>query len=546
MKKNKKIAWFGFLFAVLLLSVSFQSFAAGRFIRDYEIVDSNIEVYCCGVEQEGLWSIKAGKEQIRAEVKEDRMPVTVYCLVDVSGSMDDAQMDQTRRILSSISAAMSPEDNMVIGTLGNTVEAGGLLKTEEERLQAILALVQGSEDTNLYAGIVESLDELKKRLVYHRASSLLILSDGEDDQASGYTEEEAEEAVLNSGIPVFTAAILRENPSEEQIENGKLLGSFARNSTGGEHYAPLLENISPEETGSRIWNEMQKNLTLTADLSKAALDLRGETLLFTVNYEDGEIRLQDSVRIYTDELPAFDQETEAGTETQSESETEAGTETQSESETEAGTETQSESKAEAGTETQSESETEAGTEVQSESEKEVFTEGQRELESEPSGRRFLWPLLAGAAVILLILCAAIGKNRKKRRKKGCFIPGRQEERKEEEKEKISCEVRFTAIKQSGKVYSVTLQQGEIFTVGRSREAQVMLDSQDRKISGVHCRIKWEKGKLYAEDLKSTNGTFLNGIPISGKGWVHVPDGDSLRIGLYEYRVRIRNQEKRKG
>lgn len=544
MGKYKKIVRCCLLLAAVFLAVPFRSFAAESFIRGYAAVDANLELYCCGVEKEGLWSVTALGKQIYAEPAKERIPVTVYCLADVSGSMDDGQMDQIRRILGMVSASMEPEDNMVIGTLGNAVNTSGLLETEEERQKAIETLVQGNEDTNLYAGIAESLSELKNSSLYHEASFLLILSDGEDDQASGYTIEEAEKAVADSCIPVITAAILRENPTEEQIENGKLLGSFARNSIGGEHYAPLLSEESAEEIGEAIWNQMEKNVTLVVDLTEEPIDVRGETVLFSVSYENGDVRRWDSIRVYADELPV--PETELPTESQSE--TEAFTE--SESETEAFTERESESETEASAESESESETETSAEPQSETEgfteapgevgTESLTEGQSELETgtQRYGKRMILIPAAGGMLFLLLVCIAVWK-RKKRKRKGQRekVPATagEEEKKEQ---KVCCEIRLTAIKQSRKTYTIVLHRGEILTVGRSREAQVVLDSQDMKISGIHCRMKWENGRLYVEDRKSKNGTFLNGVPIRDKGWVYVPDGDSLRIGLFEYRVRI--------
>ena len=50
--------------------------------------------------------------------------------------------------------------------------------------------------------------------------------------------------------------------------------------------------------------------------------------------------------------------------------------------------------------------------------------------------------------------------------------------------------------------------GEPLSIGRSREADIPL--LDDKVSRVHCGIRLSEGEFYLKDLKSRNGTFVNG------------------------------------
>ena len=47
-----------------------------------------------------------------------------------------------------------------------------------------------------------------------------------------------------------------------------------------------------------------------------------------------------------------------------------------------------------------------------------------------------------------------------------------------------------------------------FEVGRAREAELFL--RDAEVSRRHARFESQNNVLYVEDLKSSNGTFLNG------------------------------------
>lgn len=82
-----------------------------------------------------------------------------------------------------------------------------------------------------------------------------------------------------------------------------------------------------------------------------------------------------------------------------------------------------------------------------------------------------------------------------------------------------------------------LTQGERFdligglSIGRSQEADLQIE--DRYASGLHARIFSRDGRSYVEDMRSTNGTELNGAPLRGEA--ELMDGDVVRIGDTELR-----------
>ena len=62
--------------------------------------------------------------------------------------------------------------------------------------------------------------------------------------------------------------------------------------------------------------------------------------------------------------------------------------------------------------------------------------------------------------------------------------------------------------------------------GRSSKCELPLNNP--RISGRHCRISNTKEGHFIEDLDSRNGTFVNGVRISGK--VSLEDQSVIRIG----------------
>src|SRR5262249_59014775 len=82
-----------------------------------------------------------------------------------------------------------------------------------------------------------------------------------------------------------------------------------------------------------------------------------------------------------------------------------------------------------------------------------------------------------------------------------------------------------------------LDRGERFdlfgglSIGRSGEADVTID--DRYASGVHARIFSREGRVYIEDMNSTNGTLLNDASLSGEA--QIIDGDIVSIGDTSFR-----------
>ena len=85
-----------------------------------------------------------------------------------------------------------------------------------------------------------------------------------------------------------------------------------------------------------------------------------------------------------------------------------------------------------------------------------------------------------------------------------------------------------------KVVEPTDRRGHVFdlgdelTVGRAGGCQIALED-DKTVSQLHARVfRGSDGRVYVEDLGSTNGTYLNAKKVTGAVALH--RGDRLQVG----------------
>lgn len=80
-------------------------------------------------------------------------------------------------------------------------------------------------------------------------------------------------------------------------------------------------------------------------------------------------------------------------------------------------------------------------------------------------------------------------------------------------------------------WTFRLTPGAVKTVGRAPRADFIVDAA--LVSRLHCRISASEAALEVVDLKSTNGTFVNGKRVDK---ATLTDGDRLRVGRVELTV----------
>ena len=96
-------------------------------------------------------------------------------------------------------------------------------------------------------------------------------------------------------------------------------------------------------------------------------------------------------------------------------------------------------------------------------------------------------------------------------------------------------MRLTFPKPDGKL--AVLKLGELpVTIGRGNEADVVIN--DEKVSRIHCGIRLWDGAYFLKDLKSRNGTLVNGAPVDV---VKLRPGDRIRVGSVTFTFESENR-----
>lgn len=611
MKKKKIVSFLACGLGLLLGAV--QALASSEpFLQNYQTAEGELSFDMAAQERtvaaDRLQVTLSGEELEVTRIETTAgIPVTYYCLVDVSGSMREEQFSQVKEALLAIRDGMKDGDNLVLATLGNEVESSGFLSGGQEITEAIDALAVGNEDTNLYSGIVESIRLLEENPEVCERKCLVILSDGKDDQKTGITKSEADTAIVDSRIPVYTVATLRGEQTEEQLEDAKLLGSFANESAGGAHYAPVLqEEESARDAGEAIAKSMKQGFHVTADVSE--YEAQKDVLLLRVIYQDGDgVRTEDSLDVYAQEL----QYAQAGPDEEKREETESQSEAKSLEEPESQSEAKSPEEPENQSEAKSPEEPEGQSEAKSQEEPESQSEAESQAEPENEAGKTEIPAVAiaavvGAVLLLIVILLVLRKKKAKKKdkeKENEFnpwdVPGPDdpapEEKKETgtlpEEEKSSDDVSdqpdaekdgeeweeekqpepqtpeprtpeqeepeyrapepkvpekpvkrykvtFTAIGYENMRYVLWMEEKKVTTVGRTSAAQLVLNGDDSRLSGVHCKMSCRKDRIEVWDAGSKNGTFLNGVRLAQGISGYVENQGRIRIGSYEYRVSI--------
>ncbi len=85
-----------------------------------------------------------------------------------------------------------------------------------------------------------------------------------------------------------------------------------------------------------------------------------------------------------------------------------------------------------------------------------------------------------------------------------------------------------SLEDAEKPFVFRITPGNVKTLGRAPRADFIVDAA--LVSRLHCRLAAGASEIEAVDLKSTNGTYVNGRRID-RGTLK--DGDRLRVGVVE-------------
>ena len=540
MKKLKCFLVMVMVMVLLLNTIPVSAAANKRMIQEYTAKGSRIELYTYVEEGDkteysaNLSGINLPAPKVKSTKKN---AVTWYILLDVSGSMKGTPFDCAKGVIQTVADNMGEKDNMVIATMGDTILPSPFMSEQEQISSYLAGLEVTNEDTNLYTGIVKSREELASNTSVKTKKCLIILSDGHNDQKKGSTEKEATSTVEDQTVPVFTVATLYDNPSKEANEYADILGSFARESLGGQHYVPVVENISASDVGKNIVENMCKVQKVVFDLA----DLPNEDLLkLEQKNEDtmtlrlsclvnGEKSYEDIIEIFRDTLEI------------------KAAKTESEEKVDQVTETPEEKPEETPEETPILTETET---------KKNETDSDEKTEKEGISVKFV-AVFAGIVVLLIVfVILIINRNRKKKEpvkpleeKAEDIINDDFPIKIDESDENLNnveisppaYRIQIVVIGDSSVKFQYLFDINKSFTIGRDDRSDMILIQNDMKLSGQNCRMVYNGKEMYITDI-STNGIALEGVKLIKNRPTKLINNSKVRMGSYEYRLNwMRNE-----
>lgn len=443
--------------------------------------------------------------------------VSYLVLVDVSGSVTQKDIANTKEILTNMVEMKTAADNMSIVEIRNEIVKTDFVSDNEILLEQIQTLERTGEDTNLYLAVREALKIMNEEPACHNKKCLIIISDGMDDQKNGILFEDVRDAIKENNIPICTLAMPWGGSKSEEPD--KVMRSFTENAAGG-IYVRYQDTELDNNLIAKSFAEFAYS-GIVAEISLEGFEPNGSMVTLSVDLLNETAPTEgDSCQIPSHAISAVLVE-------------------------------------------------EIIVELPEETVLEVENiESPDDNNQEELKWLYLLPLLLGIIVVAAVVIICIRKKDVDT-KEDCMtdevadvfpVSDNYMQQSESvttagatsndhvydansetptgdgEKECVTDNTpHYITLTEIGPMATrvLNMEFKSAITIGRKKSADFVI-SDDNQVSGIHCRLVMEQEQMYIEDLDSTNGTFLNGLPVTAKQ--QVKQEDTLHIGAYEYRI----------
>lgn len=420
--------------------------------------------------------------------------IAYLLLVDISRSLREAQFTKLRQALGDWITALNDRDRAALLTFGDDVRLVQDFTADKAALQAHLAHLQPSDgQTRLYLGLLRAL-ELSRRqdAGLPRRRVIVLLSDGQDDFAGSATLEEVQQALRDTHTPIFALGLLDPPRTPAKDIALKALGTLARQSGGA--YRGLGDQPLPVAYAD-LRRRIEQAFVLRLDCPACVADGRPQRL--QIELQLGQKRLSAGLDVRLAPPPPPPEPPKP-----------------------------------------------AAPEPKPEPPPpppEPPKPAEPEPKPEPSPVPvWLWLAVGGAGLLLAILLIITILRYRHPRRRGALPPpaaalAPTAAPATPDPEPPGLRVRLTVIGGNPSVhYDLTVQ--ERLVIGRRSDCDLSLTGDDH-LSGTHCALLRIDDRLLVEDLGSTHGTLVNGVPIHGRRALDA--GDRLLIGRTDLRISLR-------
>lgn len=516
MKKLSKVLTLAVAFMMMFPMVVSAEETAAVYAGKYAVADGQIQVHISNnLADENTaseYSLTLGGDALdMLSVETGESSVSYLYLIDVSGSIKAASSGKIEDTFNNLIAYLDEEDNAALMFVGNDTSVTKFTSDKDELVKEYNDYQRAAEDTNLYYAIDQALKVLDTNADCHERTCLVVLSDGEDDKLDGITADEVKETIKKVHIPVCVINIFGDKPSEESMEKAKITGSFARMSPGGVNITYGENDMDSVAAAGIVASVAENYYVAIASLASYKQGNTNTELKVTMTLSDGTT-VSDTIQVDGADLPMAESEPEEKPEAVSEAE-------QPEEENTEDTETE---------------------------------------------ENTMLPIIFAAVVVILVIVVICLQKRNKKTKKQLGEKEIEIEKQKQAAENAAKEPEKVIIrevqvmvpeKEIKKQYAMDITMTKVgdpedealklhidneLTIGRLRNKADVSFSQDTRLSALHCRFICDEQGLFLEDMGSTNGTYLNGVPLKERR--HISDGDLILLGSYEWRIGIEEEK----
>jgi VWFA-related protein len=409
-------------------------------------------------------------------------------LVDISKSLSSSQFQQIQSAINQWIDNMRDTDRAAIISFGEKVTTVQDYTSDKNALKnGVKTLAASDNKTQLHQGITKAI-ELSRRVDAGLPGRRIIitLSDGEDDFPGGMTRDEVLAAMKEDRIPIYAIGVSAKGAKAE--DNRKKLGEFARLS-GGE----LLDGNSADwaKLYDAIQQKILKSFLVQLDAAKTPAD--GKTARLQLTLTSNNKAMSDGLDLRILAKPV-DPATAA---------------------------------------------------------------------SLPWYKKIpVWGYaVAGGLLLLIIILIIVLKKKKAARLAAEAAQCKQRQAEEVARNKKAAEeaaakaaaekkrldeqntvkmpappglkMKLAVLGSGGETREYGISLSSRAFVGRSSDCDLAI-ADDTEISKKHCELVLEGGYVLINDLNSTNGTFVNGVPV--KTGRRLKSGDLVLLGRTEMRI----------
>ncbi len=481
-------------------------------------------------------------------------------LIDISKSLNDAQMAQVKKAMQKWASEMKPNDRMAIITFGEEVQTVLDYSNDPKQIQKAIKKIENTGmKTRLYGAVNEGLTlSTRNDVDLPKKKDIIIVTDGLNDSNGGVSMDDVKESLKKRRIPLYCLWLEKPGNSE-----GESTMNTLADLSGGKMYN--LGNKDIDAVYEQVHERIQNSFVFDFAYS--------DNEFFNGTTSNLELKVTADGKTPTDSLETyFSAPTEKALEQNMVGVVQAAA-----------------SATEAAGEKKEENDGDENSDKESEEESDEESEEESDEDGEEKDNMLVIIIIAVIVLLLLILIFSLVKILKGKKKKqndssmnainsmnsmdsvGLSDAGNTSFRGMDSygtdasgsldtvfvDHVHSSDVEAVELTSAGKkdmwsqsipvtssitVKLLDMNSGEVkianvqneYHIGRRKDNDLIVNSP--KVSGNHCMLYVEHGKVYIQDMASTNGTKLNGSLVQETR--ELKTGDMLAIADRKYQVEI--------